>query len=133
MKRADKGTQPVGLPASTSPQADKPLYVLHGAISTPPMSSKARVEIGYHLRRLQQGEKLSLPLSRPLPGVGAGCHELGISDLAQGADWRVMYCIDELAILVLDVFKKETQQTPESVKNACRERLSRYEQAKQRK
>lgn len=40
---------------------ERPLVWLHGEIKTPPMSSRARVEAGYLLRRLQRGESLSLP------------------------------------------------------------------------
>jgi hypothetical protein len=44
---------------------DKPLVWLHGHIKTPPMSQEARIEAGYLLRRLQRGDKLSMPHSRP--------------------------------------------------------------------
>jgi hypothetical protein len=45
--------------------ADKPLVWLRGEIKTPPFSAAARVEAGVLLRRLQRGEKLALPRSRP--------------------------------------------------------------------
>ncbi|HWL50920.1 MAG TPA: hypothetical protein VNQ90_00690, partial [Chthoniobacteraceae bacterium] len=54
----------------------KPLRWLSGEVKTPPMSMEARREVGYLLRMLQEGEKLSLPHSRPMPSVGARCHEL---------------------------------------------------------
>lgn len=38
---------------------DKPLVWLHGEITTPPFSEKARIEAGYLLRQLQRGVKLS--------------------------------------------------------------------------
>ena len=50
---------------------DRPLVWLHGEIKTPPFSTAARVEAGVLLRRLQQGERLSLPMSRPMPNLGA--------------------------------------------------------------
>jgi hypothetical protein len=53
-------------------EADKPLVWLHGEVKTPPFSKKARVEAGVLLRRLQRGETLSLPASRPMPTIGAG-------------------------------------------------------------
>jgi len=59
---------------------DKPLAWLYGQIKTPPLSPAARLEAGFLLRQLQQGEKLSLPHSRPMPSVGARCHELRIND-----------------------------------------------------
>ena len=53
---------------------------LLGEIKTPPISPAARIEAGVLLRRLQRGEKLALPHSRPMPGIGARCHELRIVD-----------------------------------------------------
>ncbi len=112
------------------PQGDKSLYVLHGTIKTPPMSSRTRVEVGYQLRCLQQGDLLSMPESRPMPVIGPNCHELRISDVEQSIEWRVIYCIDDVAVIVLDVFKKTTQSTPDRVKAACRSRLQRFQAAK---
>jgi hypothetical protein len=89
-----------------STKADKPLYVLHGTIKTPPMSSAARLEVGFHLRRIQQGELLAMPVSRPMPTIGANCHELRISDGERNTEWRIIYCIDSVAILVLEVLRK---------------------------
>ena len=54
----------------------KEIMILRGEIKTPPLSSAARREIGYLLRELQGGETLSLPHSRPMPNIGARCHEL---------------------------------------------------------
>ena len=48
---------------SMSPD-DKFLVWLSGEVKTPPFSAEARLEAGFLLRRLQQGEKLSLPHSR---------------------------------------------------------------------
>jgi hypothetical protein len=41
-------------------QDRKPLVWCHGEIKTPPFSKEARVEPGTLLRRLQEGENLSL-------------------------------------------------------------------------
>jgi len=59
---------------------DKPLVWLHGEVKTPPFTKEARLEAGLLLRRLQKGEKIALPHSRPMPGLGARCHELRIND-----------------------------------------------------
>ena len=59
---------------------DKPLVWLHGEIKTPPFGTTTRLEAGCLLRQLQQGAKLSMPLSRPMPSIGAHCHELRIDD-----------------------------------------------------
>jgi phage-related protein len=102
---------------------DKPLVWLHGEIRTPPFSAAARLEAGVLLRRLQRGEKLVLPHSRPMPEIGSRCHELRIQD--EDATWRIVYRIDADAIVILDVFSKKSQQTPRSVIEVCRERLRR--------
>jgi phage-related protein len=85
----------------------------------------ARVETGYLLRRLQKGESLGLPWSRPLPSIGQRCHELRIND--QGVAWRIVYRIDEDAIVIVEVFAKKTPQTPKTVIASCRQRLRQYD------
>ena len=76
------------------------------------------------LRRLQRGEKLALPHSRPLPSIGPGCHELRVRDATRG--WRIVYHLDPEAIVVLDVFAKTTRSTPTVVAEACRRRLAEF-------
>ncbi|HEY9605386.1 MAG TPA: hypothetical protein V6C85_27525 [Allocoleopsis sp.] len=61
-------------------ETDKPLVWLHGEVKTPPFSQEARIETGVLLRRLQQGENLGLPHSRPMPSIGTHCHELRVRD-----------------------------------------------------
>ena len=39
----------------------------------------ARRQAGWLVRRLQNGEALSMPKSRPMPGIGPRCHELRIA------------------------------------------------------
>ena len=105
--------------------SDKPLVWLHGAVKTPPFSREARVEAGFLLRRLQAGEKLSLPHSRPMPSIGPRCHELRIND--EKMTWRIIYRIDEDAVILLEVFEKQSRQTPRSVIAACKRRLRDYD------
>jgi phage-related protein len=105
-------------------KVDKPLVWLHGEIKTPPMSSNARIEAGYLLRLLQKGENLTLPNSRPMPTVGTRCHELRIEDKNQA--WRIVYRIDSDAIVILDIFEKKTQKTPQMVIENCKRRLKLY-------
>ena len=107
--------------------ADKPLAWLHGEIKTPPLSQEARLEAGFLLRRLQKGESLGMPHSRPMPTIGARCHELRITDAT--AKWRIIYRIDADAIVIVEVFKKKTKQTPKSVIDVSRERLRGYDNA----
>jgi phage-related protein len=104
---------------------DKPLVWLHGEITTPPFSEKARIEAGYLLRQLQCGVKLSLPKSRPMTSIGTRCHEIRIND--ENVTWRIIYRIYKDSILILDVFEKKTNRTPKSVINVCKKRIKRYD------
>jgi phage-related protein len=107
-------------------ERDKPLVWLHGEIKTPPLSARARLQAGYLLRRLQRGERLSMPESRPMVSIGPRCHELRIDEA--GAAWRIFYRIDPEAVVILEVLKKKTQATPKSVIDVCRRRLADYDQ-----
>ncbi len=104
---------------------DKPLVWLHSAVKTPPFSREGRIEAGFLLRQLQIGERLSMPQSRPMPSIGPRCHELRIND--RNKTWRIVYRIDEDAIIILEVFEKKTNQTPKQVIEVCKQRLAEYE------
>lgn len=104
----------------------KPLVWLRGEVKSPPFSPEARLEAGFLLRRLQSGETLSMPSSRPMPSVGKRCHELRIVD--RDNTWRIMYHVDNDAIVILEVFAKKTRATPKSVIENCKLRLRRYQQ-----
>ncbi len=107
--------------------SDKPLVWLHGEIKTPPLSQAARIEAGVLLRRLQRGDALRMPHSRPMPAIGRRCHELRINDA--GATWRVVYRADPDAVVIVEVFSKKTPATPVAVIEACRRRLREYDDA----
>jgi phage-related protein len=107
------------------PSVDKPLVWLHGEVKTPPFSPEARVEAGVLLRRLQRGERLSLPHSRPMPSMGPHCHELRIPDA--GATWRLVYRVDLDAIVIAGLFSKKAAATPKHVIEVCQGRLKRYD------
>ena len=107
---------------------EKPLVWLHGEVKTPPFTVEARVEAGVLLRRLQRGESLSLPHSRPMPDIGRRCHELRIPDEDQ--TWRIVYRLDEDAIVILEVFSKKSQQTPKRIVETCRRRQKMYDALK---
>jgi hypothetical protein len=64
---------------------DKPLVWLEGEVKTPPFSKGARLAAGFLLRRLQMGEVLRMPESRPMPSIGPRCHELRVQDAARAA------------------------------------------------
>lgn len=105
-------------------QMDKALVWMHGEVKTPPFSASARIEAGFLLRSLQQGENLSMPHSRPMPNIGSRCHELRIND--ENLTWRIMYRVDPDAVVILEVFEKKTSKTPKSVINVCKGRLKIY-------
>jgi phage-related protein len=107
----------------------QPLVWLHGEIKTPPFSREARVEAGTLLRRLQEGESLGLPHSRPMPSIGRRCHELRIRD--ENRNWRIIYRLDADAVVIAEVFAKTTRQTPRQVIATCRRRLRLYDEARE--
>jgi phage-related protein len=45
----------------------------------------------------------------------------------EGATWRLVYRIDDDAIVIAEVFKKKTQATPKDVIEACQRRLRQYD------
>ena len=106
---------------------EKPLAWLHGEIKSPPFSREARLEAGYLLGRLQRGESLSMPLSRPMPVIGSRCHELRVAD--RDHNWRIMYRADSDAVVILEIFAKKSQATPKDVIERCQKRLALYDQA----
>ena len=106
---------------------DKPLVWLHGEVKTPPFSAVARLEAGMLLRQLQRGVHLAMPHSRPMPVIGARCHELRVPD-AQ-ATWRMVYRMDADAIVIAEVFSKKSRVTPREVIETSRRRLRAYDAA----
>ena len=83
------------------------------------------METGVLLRQLQQGVSIGLPHSRPMPSIGERCHELRIRDAEK--NWRIIYRIDDDAILIVEVFNKSTRTTPKNVIDICKKRLSKYD------
>ena len=104
---------------------DKPLVWLHGEVKTPPFSAAARLEAGYVLRRLQKGDRIAMPHSKPMPEIGARCHELRVND--DSVTWRIVYRLDSDAVVIVEVFSKKTTKTPKSVIEICRVRLKQYD------
>lgn len=82
----------------------KALVWLRGEVKTPPFSPEARIEAGYLLRQLQAGQLIGMPHSRPMPSIGARCHDLGIQDTDK--TWRVMYRVDTDAIVIAEVSRR---------------------------
>jgi phage-related protein len=105
---------------------DKPLVWLQGEVKSPPFTRLARIEAGTLLRRLQHGERIGMPHSRPMPTVGPRCHELRVRD--ENQNWRIIYRIDVDAIVIVDVFAKTTGTTPKRMVDRCRARLKVYDE-----
>jgi phage-related protein len=61
--------------------------------------------------KLAAGENLGLPVSRPMPSVKHGVHELRVKD--RSGQYRVFYYTKKAdAILIFHFFKKKSQETP---------------------
>ena len=105
----------------------KEIFWLHGEIKTPPFSPEARSNAGALLRYLQWGITLTIPQSRSMPVIGPRCHELRVQD--KDKTWRIMYRVDGDAVIVLDIFAKKTQTTPQGVVEKCKKRLTNYDDA----
>jgi phage-related protein len=45
-----------------------------------------------------------------MPSIGSSCHELRIPDA--GVTWRIIYRVDDDAIVIAEVFPKKQQATP---------------------
>ena len=107
---------------------EKSLVWLHGEVKTPPFSLEARIEAGVLLRRLQRGEKLAMPLSRPMPSIGNRCHEVRVTD--RDVAWRIVYFVDVDAVVILEVFAKKSGKTPADVVSNCRRRRRSYRESR---
>jgi phage-related protein len=105
----------------------KPLVWLHGEIKTPPFSPEGRQEAGMLLRLLQEGQRLQMPQAEPLPIVGPRCGALRVRDARH--NWRIMYRVDNDAILVLEIYPKKTPRIPDDVIDRCQKRMMRYDAA----
>lgn len=70
-----------------------------------------RREVGKIIFDLQKGEKLSMPLSRPMASIASGVEELRVRD--RSGAYRVFY-YTKLAdsVLIFHAFAKKTQKTP---------------------
>jgi phage-related protein len=60
-----------------------------------------------------------------MPSIGNRCHELRSND--KQSTWRIMYHIDEDAVIILEVFQKKSNQTPGHIIDTCQQRLKKYD------
>ena len=74
------------------------------------------------LDRLRQGERLSMPLSKPLSNLTIGLHELRFRDT--GNIFRVFYFVKVGdAIYLVHAIRKKTQKLPDKDKKLILKRL----------
>ena len=83
---------------------------------------EARREVGEAILELQKGTRLTMPLSRPMPSVAQGVHEIRVRDAA--GIYRAFYLTrSERGVLVFHAFEKRTQKTPQRDIELGRRRL----------
>lgn len=81
-----------------------------------------RRELGKAIFDLQKGEKLSMPLSRPMTTVAAGVEELRVKDRT-GAYRAFYFARLARGVLIFHAFEKKTAKTPEHEIALARKRL----------
>ena len=76
------------------------------------------------IARLERGQMLTMPLSRPMPSIGKSVHELRFRD--RTGIFRVIYFLAGAgSIYLIHAFKKKTQATPSHNILVAQERLQR--------
>lgn len=81
-----------------------------------------RGDLADALARLDAGQTLTMPLSRPMPIIGIGVHELRLKD--RSGTYRVFYALPGAGIVyVLHALQKKTQATPKNNLDLARKRL----------
>ncbi len=75
------------------------------------------------VEQLKQGVKFSMPLSRPMPSIGKGVHELRLKE--KSGQYRVIYFYQTKSgeVYFLHGFKKTTQATPKKNLDLAKKRL----------
>ena len=85
---------------------------------------EVREDLSDALARLERAHLLSMPLSRPMPSIGAHVHELRFRD--RSGIYRVIYFLAGSAqIHLIHAFKKTTQKTSPQDIAVAKERLKR--------
>lgn len=81
-----------------------------------------REDLADALAKLDEGINLSMPLSRPMPSIGKGVHELRLKD--RSGIYRVVDFIRKQSeILLIHAFQKKSQQTPKENIELAKQRL----------
>ncbi|MEQ1877929.1 MAG: type II toxin-antitoxin system RelE/ParE family toxin [Bdellovibrionia bacterium] len=83
---------------------------------------EVRGEFADALARLDEGHTLSMPLSRPMPSIGKGVHELRFRDRA--GIYRVIYLlVGGGVIYLIHAFVKKDKKTPKPNIDLAKKRL----------
>jgi len=86
------------------------------------LPEEVRCDLADALARLDAGLVLSMPLSRPMPSIGRGVHELRLKD--RSGTYRIVYALVQRGIVhVLQAFKKTTTATPAKSLDLAMKRL----------
>jgi phage-related protein len=81
-----------------------------------------REDLADALARLEEAQTLSMPLSRPMPSIGKGAHELRFRE--RSGIYRVIYVLlGANEIWLLHAFIKKTAQTPKQNIELAQKRL----------
>lgn len=85
---------------------------------------EVREDLADAIARLERGHVLSMPLSRPMPSIGKGVHELRLKD--RSGVYRVIYFLAGAShIWLLHAFKKTTPATSKQDIEIAKDRLKR--------
>lgn len=85
-------------------------------------SEEVKVDLTDALAQLNSGLTLVMPLSRPMPSIGKGVHELRFRD--RSGIYRVIYAfVSGGDIYLLHAFMKKTQATPKQNVELAKKRL----------
>lgn len=85
---------------------------------------EVREDLADAIARLERGQVLSMPLSRPMPSIGKGVHELRLKD--RSGIYRVIYFLPGASqIWILHAFKKTSQATSRQDIEIAKDRLKR--------
>ncbi len=86
------------------------------------LPEEVRKDLADLVARLEEGHMLSLPISRPMPSIGKGVHELRLKD--RSGIYRVIYVlIQKGRVGLLHAFKKTTRETPKQAVELAKKRL----------
>jgi phage-related protein len=81
-----------------------------------------REDLADAVARLEEGHKLAMPLSRPMPSIGPGVHELRLRD--RSGVYRVIYVLVRASdIYLVHAFKKTSQKTAKRDIDLARSRI----------